>query len=72
VFFYLNNICLIANKGKAIKIKANPSKKQSPKNNNCITAIDNAMPYAMLAIKNWAIETIIFFHPCDPFLFVNK
>ena len=53
--------------GKAIKIKANPSKKQSTTNNNCITAIDNATPYATLTIKNRAIEAIIFFHPFYPF-----
>lgn len=66
-FFYLKSVCLITKIGKAIKIKAKPSKKQSPTNNNCITAIDNATPYATLTIKNRAIKAIIFFHPFYPF-----
>lgn len=63
---------LITKMGKAIKINAKPSKKQSTANNNCITAIDNATPYATLTIKNRAIETIIFFHPSYPFDNLNK
>ena len=65
-FFYLKSVCLITKIGKAIKINAKPSKKQSPTNNNCITAIDNATPYATLTIKNRAIKAIIFFHPFHP------
>jgi hypothetical protein len=68
-FFYLKSVCLITKIGKAIKIKAKPSKKQSPTNNNCITAIDNATPYATLTIKNRAIKAIIgFLHSINPFV----
>jgi len=68
-FFYLKSVCLITKIGKAIKINAKPSKKQSPTNNNCITAIDNATPYATLTIKNRAIKAIIgFLHSINPFV----
>jgi len=69
VFFYLRKICFIKYAGNISKIITKPSKKQSPANNNCVTAINNATQYATLTIKNWAIEAIIkFLHSINPFV----
>jgi hypothetical protein len=73
VFFYLSNVYFIKNTGNITKIITKPSKKQNTKSNDCITAIENAIPNCSAAIKDWAIDPILVFllkvnHSINPFV----